>query len=129
MYLHAEVVLNAISGLAHFRITRFEVSINHLKQYRSQFVTFQKMPEIQYRGLVRQSIGNPAESRKAAHALGFVQGIFHLPVEQVEPILQAVDAKHTPQRHRLTAPPPSLRVMRFNVRRQHLPGYYPFHFA
>ena len=51
------------------------------------------MPKIQYRGLIRQGLGNPAKSRKAAHALDFVQGIFHLPVRQVEPILHAVDTK------------------------------------
>ena len=132
MYLHTEVVLIALSGLAHFRIARlfailgrtwrmnecsahhrafgsqqpprFELSIDRFKQYRRQFVLFQKMTEIQYRGLARQSIGNPAKSRKPAHALDLVQGISHLPVRQVEPVLQAVDAKHAPQHHRLTAP-------------------------
>jgi len=39
---------------------RLEVSIDRFKQYRRQFVTFQKMPEIQYRGLIRQSIGSSA---------------------------------------------------------------------
>jgi len=76
---------------------RFEVSIDRFQQYRRQFVTFQKMPEIQYRGLVRQSTGNSAKSGKAAHALDFVQSIFHLPVGQVEPVLQAADAEHAPK--------------------------------
>jgi len=66
------------------------------------------MPEIQYRGLVRQSTGNPAKSGKAAHALDFVQSIFHLPAGQAEPVLQAVDVKLLQSRHRLTAPPPTL---------------------
>ena len=77
--------------------SRLEVSIDHLKQYRCQFVTFQKMPEIQYRDLVRQGISSSAKSRKAAHAIDFVQGIFHLPVGQVELVLQAVDAEHAPK--------------------------------
>jgi len=55
------------------------------------------MTEVQYRGLVRQSTGNPAKSRKAAHTLDLVQGTFHLPVGEVEPVLQAVDAKHAPK--------------------------------
>ena len=87
------------------------------------------MPEIQYRGLVRQSTGNPAKSGKAAHALDFVQSIFHLPAGQAEPVLQAVDAKLLQSRHRLTAPPSTLGVMRFNVQQQYLPRYYPFHLA
>lgn len=84
------------------------------------------MPEIQYRGLVRQGIGYPSEPRKAPHTLDLVQGIFHLPVRQVEPI---VGAKHAPQRHRLAAPPPSLGIIQLNVRQQNWPGHYPFHFV
>jgi len=70
----------------------------------------QKMTEIQYRGFIRQ-------------------GIFHLPVRQGEPILHAVNAKHVPQRHWLTASPPGPGVMGLNVRQQNRPGHYPFHFA
>ena len=59
------------------------------------------MTEVQYRGFVWQNIGYSAESRKPPHALDLIQGIFHLPARQIQPILHTVDAKHAPHRHRL----------------------------
>ena len=57
-----------------------EVGVDFIQQYHRQIVLLQQMPEVEYRGLVRQGVGHATETGKAAHALDLVQGIFHLPV-------------------------------------------------
>ena len=108
MHLHAKIPLLALSGLMHLRVTTLllvlgrarsmndagihhgtlgyeqslilEVGVDFIQQYHRQIVLLQQMPEVQYRGLVRQGVSNTTETSKAAHALDLVQGIFHLPV-------------------------------------------------
>jgi len=79
----------------------FEVSIDRLKQYRRQFVLFQKMTSIQYRGFIRQIVGYPAEPCK--HRILSISYRVSS-ICQIEPILHAVNAKHFSQHHWLSIP-------------------------
>lgn len=65
-------------AFGHQQAVGLEVGVDGLQQHGGQAVVFEEMPEVQDGGLVRQGVGDPGKAREAAHALDFVERVFHL---------------------------------------------------
>ncbi len=78
-------------AFGHQQAFGFEVRIDGVQQHGGQAVVFKEMPEVEDRGLVRQSVGDAAKAREAAHALDFIERVLHLAVGEAEPLLHTVD--------------------------------------
>ena len=64
-------------AFGHQQAFGFEVRIDGVQQDGGQAVVFKEMPEVEDRGLVRQGVGDTGKARKTAHALDFVERVFH----------------------------------------------------
>ena len=90
-------------AFGHQQAVCLEVGVDGVQQHGGEAVVFEEMPEVEDRGLVRQSAGDTGKARKTAHALDFVERVLHLAVGEAEPLLHAMDAQHRGQGHGLAA--------------------------
>jgi len=62
-------------AFGHQQAVCLEVGVDGVQQHGGEAVVFEEMPEIEDRGLVRQSVSDTDKARKTAHALDFVKRI------------------------------------------------------
>jgi len=126
--LHPEVPLLALAGLVHLRIpllllvlggagcrdqggiddrallhrhaVGLEVGFDHLKDLFAEIMLLQQVLERENRGLIRDSVADQLDARKAAHGGHLDQGFFHRWIAEVVPLLQKMDPQHRLQRVR-----------------------------
>ena len=110
-------------SLLHGHSPLLEVSLDRLKNLLAEVVLLKQMPECQDRRLIRDSIADQIDPRKAAYGRNLDQSIFHGWITEAVPLLHQVNPQHGGQWIRRAATfAAGLWVARLDQIKQGLPG-------
>jgi len=147
VHLHAKVILIALLGLVHLRVTLaalvlrgawsrndgsihnaafaqhqtvlLQVFVHLLEQHLAQAMAFKEMTKLENGGFIRQAI--QLQAGEVPHGFNLIQGVFHGRVAEVIKQLHAVNSQHGGQRIGWPASL-ALRVISGHLLLQLLPG-------
>ena len=92
-----------------------------------EFVRLQQVTELEQGGGIGHGFHTQVDTRKEAHRLAVIDGVFERLVGQRIPLLEEVDAQHALDPDGRTAAPPR-GIMGLNQRHQACPRHHPLHF-
>lgn len=111
----------------HFQPVLLQIVVDQYKQLTTRIMCFKQMTELADRGFVRRGFAPQIDADESPHGARVIQGLCLRRIEQIEPVLQKVDAQHAFQADRLASRTFRLWIKRFDHLAQVASGDNLFH--